>query len=97
MIISHIKNNGIEWEFQSNDEHQEGVAQLSAEFASNFGMAESQCAEDMHQIFKSNIIPKPNEGKHCRNCSLIDICIPKTHKCIKVDNYLQKYLYEETS
>lgn len=57
----------------------------------------SQCAEDMHQIFKSNIIPKPNEGKHCRNCSLIDICIPKTHKCIKVDNYLQKYLYEETS
>lgn len=39
-IISHIKNNGTKWEFQSNDKHQEGVAKLSAEFASHFGMAE---------------------------------------------------------
>lgn len=39
-IISHIKYNGIEWEFQSNEEHQAGVANLAAEFASHFGMSE---------------------------------------------------------
>ena len=39
-IISHIKNNGSEWEFQSNEEHQAGVAKLAAEFANHFGMSE---------------------------------------------------------
>lgn len=39
-IISHIKNNGTEWEFQSNEAHQEGVAKLASDFASHFGMVE---------------------------------------------------------
>ncbi|MBD5357748.1 MAG: hypothetical protein HDR88_12205 [Bacteroides sp.] len=45
-IISHLFHdeniaageNG--WHIQTNDEHCEGVAQLAAEFASEFGMAE---------------------------------------------------------
>lgn len=39
IIISHIYNDG-EWHIQSNDEHCKGVAELAAEFASDFGMAE---------------------------------------------------------
>ena len=57
----------------------------------------SKCAEDMHKLFQSKTIPKPREGKHCQNCSILDICMPKLHKSLNVDNYLQKYLYEETT
>lgn len=41
--ISHLKlsnPDSKEWIFQSNEEHQKGVAELSSQFASTFGMAE---------------------------------------------------------
>ena len=37
-IISHIRT--TDWAIQSNKEHQNGVAQLAASFANEFGMAE---------------------------------------------------------
>ena len=41
MIISHIKkDDNNHWEFQSNEEHQAGVAKLASEFADSFGMGE---------------------------------------------------------
>lgn len=41
MIISHIKkDDNNHWEFQSNEEHQAGVAKLASEFADSFGMSE---------------------------------------------------------
>lgn len=39
-IISHIKNADGNWEIQTNDEHQQGVATLAARFADDFGMGE---------------------------------------------------------
>ena len=38
--ISHIRKTDIGWEIQSNDEHQNGVAELASRFASDFGMGE---------------------------------------------------------
>ena len=38
--ISHIKHTDNRWEIQTNEEHQNGVAQLAATFAGEFGMAE---------------------------------------------------------
>lgn len=40
MIISHIKENNGQWLFQSNEEHQRGVADLASKFAAPFDMAE---------------------------------------------------------
>lgn len=41
MIISHIKQlDDGNWIFQTNDDHQNGVAQLASSFASEFGMGE---------------------------------------------------------
>lgn len=40
MIISHIKEHKGKWIFQSNEEHQHGVAALASKFAESFGMAE---------------------------------------------------------
>lgn len=38
--ISHIRKTDTGWEIQSNDEHQNGVAELASRFASDFGMSE---------------------------------------------------------
>lgn len=38
--ISHIRKTDTGWEIQSNDEHQNGVAELASRFASDFGMGE---------------------------------------------------------
>ena len=54
-----------------------------------------QCAKQMHDIFKSGIMPKPVKASHCRNCSLKDICMPEMSDCTQVKTYLNKNLYED--
>lgn len=56
-----------------------------------------RCAEEMHHIFKSGRLPKTEKGKHCKNCSLVNICMPDIENCSKVSTYLKKHLYEETA
>lgn len=55
------------------------------------------CAEEMHRIFRSGHLPKVVKGKHCKNCSLMNICMPNIESCTQVNTYLKRYLYEETS
>ena len=54
-----------------------------------------QCAKQMHDIFKSGIMPKPVKTSHCRNCSLKDICMPEMSDCTQVKTYLNNNLYED--
>ena len=54
-----------------------------------------QCAKQMHDIFKSGIMPKPVKASHCRNCSLKDICMPEMSDCTQVKTYLNNNLYED--
>lgn len=56
-----------------------------------------ECAKEMHRVFGAGTIPKAEKGKHCKNCSLVDICMPDMDNCSKVSTYLKKYLYEETT
>ncbi|MBQ2321088.1 MAG: hypothetical protein II375_00805 [Bacteroidales bacterium] len=43
-VISHIRRLPDQtWEIQSNEQHQQGVANLAAEFASHFGMRPWGC------------------------------------------------------
>lgn len=54
-----------------------------------------QCTRDMHEIFSKAVIPKAEYGKHCDQCSLKDICMPKmVMDCTTVDAYLNKNLYQ---
>lgn len=54
-----------------------------------------QCADKMHEIFKSQQIPPANMQKFCKNCSLKDICMPEISECMQVGNYLKRNLYED--
>lgn len=50
-------------------------------------------ASRMHQLFNSNITPKPNYLPKCRACSLIGICQPQTMQTQgKVKEYFDKNL-----
>ena len=56
-----------------------------------------ECAHKMHEIFQAQSIPKANKGNHCKNCSLVDICMPNKGRYSMVNTYLTKLLYEETT
>lgn len=57
----------------------------------------TNCAAEMHRLFRTGNIPKAETGKHCRNCSLVSICMPELKQCIRVSTYLKNNLYEETT
>ena len=57
----------------------------------------STCAQEMHAIFSSGQLPAIRHGKHCRKCSLCNICMPETADNTCVSHYLKKNLYEETA
>ena len=56
-----------------------------------------RCANEMHEIFKSGVIPKAEKKHGCTNCSLFDACMPELESRLMVNHYLNKYLYEETA
>lgn len=53
------------------------------------------CAQEMHSIFSSGTMPKANQQKHCRSCSLKDLCMPETERCSEVSHYLKRNFYED--
>ncbi|MDI6619000.1 MAG: CRISPR-associated protein Cas4 [Clostridiales bacterium] len=49
-------------------------------------------SDEMHRIYSERITPKAESGKHCKSCSLTDICMPRlTSKKASVANYIDKY------
>lgn len=54
-------------------------------------------SEAMHKTFISGITPKAVEQKGCKNCSLLDICIPELTMKTSVSYYLKKAFDEETA
>jgi len=53
-----------------------------------------ECAEGMHSIMKNGVTPSAVSKPHCKNCSLVDLCMPSIGNA---KQYLDTYLYEETS
>ena len=52
------------------------------------------CAEQMHQLFDSGMMPKPIKAQPCKSCSLNNICMPETGNRPQVSTYLTRNLYE---
>ncbi len=36
----------------------------------------AELADEMHRLFNSRTTPAAQPGPHCRNCSLVDLCLP---------------------
>lgn len=56
-----------------------------------------ELSEAMHRTFESGNTPMVKERCRCRNCSLIDICLPELTEKTSVAYYLRKALDEETA
>lgn len=54
-----------------------------------------QCAQEMHSLFRSGIVPKASRERHCAKCSLVNICLPEVDNCACVSTYLKRNLYED--
>ena len=47
-------------------------------------------AKRFHELIESEVTPKPVYSKKCDNCSMYDLCMPKTvGKAWSIDNYLK--------
>ena len=54
-----------------------------------------QCAIDMHEMFRSGIVPRAEYGSQCKKCSLKDVCMPEIrHNATTVSTYLNNNLYQ---
>lgn len=76
--------------YYNEDKHREVIAISEA-----LRTTTKQCARQMHEIFNSGMMPQAEPERHCRNCSLKDICMPEMANCTKVSTYLNRNLYED--
>jgi CRISPR-associated exonuclease Cas4 len=50
-------------------------------------------AATMHQLFRAGTTPAAQPGPHCRNCSLVDICLPaSTDGTVNPQKWLERQL-----
>ena len=54
-----------------------------------------KAAARLHELIESGVTPKPDYTKKCRNCSLVDLCLPQAiRKRVSVAAYLDRMLEE---
>ncbi len=51
--------------------------------------------QEMHELYNRRYTPKVKTGKHCRACSLVDLCIPKLCGHKSALQYVQNHLEED--
>jgi len=56
-----------------------------------------QLTATMHELVKDGLTPPPNLKSHCKNCSLVDECVPTLSSPDKASNYLKRNLYAPTT
>lgn len=65
---------------------------LEIEFNEELRNELSEILNQMHELFKKRYTPKVKTGKHCRACSIKDICLPKLCNAKKVSDYIESRL-----
>lgn len=59
------------------------------EFGEDLRARVKELADRMHELFAKGETPPPKKGKWCKNCSLVDICVPEL---VKGNKKMEKYL-----
>lgn len=49
---------------------------LEVEFTPQLRSRTEELATTMHRLHRSRVTPVATPGPHCRNCSLVDVCLP---------------------
>ena len=63
------------------------------EFTENLRILVKNYAKRMHELFEKGLSPPPVYKPHCKSCSLLDICLPKSFTGLhNVEEYLESIL-----
>lgn len=54
-------------------------------------------AEEMHRDFDKGRLPKAEKKPHCRNCSLVNVCLPEWSELPSAKSYLKRSLDEKNA
>jgi CRISPR-associated exonuclease Cas4 len=49
---------------------------LEVEFSPQLRVRTEALAVEMHRLYQSRVTPPAKPGSYCRNCSLLNICMP---------------------
>lgn len=53
-------------------------------------------ADNMHEVYRAGITLEAETYKNCKECSLVDICLPRlTKKKVNIDRYMTNHLDED--
>ena len=53
-------------------------------------------SNEMHHLYEQNITTPAEISKNCKECSLVDICMPRiTKKKVSIANYMSQRLDED--
>ncbi len=50
---------------------------LEVEFTQELRSRTEELAATMHRLYRSGVTPAATPGPYCRNCSLVDVCLPE--------------------
>jgi CRISPR-associated exonuclease Cas4 len=50
---------------------------LEVEFTPQLRLRTEELAATMHRLYRSRVTPAATPGPYCRNCSLVDVCLPE--------------------
>lgn len=53
--------------------------------------------QEMHHYFQRGYTPKVKPDKRCRECSLVNLCLPELEKTISVKKFIENNLREEST
>lgn len=68
---------------------------LEVDFDGSLRGQTEKAAARLHELIESGVTPKPDYTKKCRNCSLVDLCLPQAiRKRVSVAAYLDRMLEE---
>jgi len=62
---------------------------LEVSFDVNLREATIEAAKGFHKMMESNMLPVPEYGAKCKNCSLLEICMPESQG-INIDEYISQ-------
>lgn len=64
------------------------------EFREEYRQRVSSICDEMHKLYDRRHTPKVKPGKHCKACSLSELCLPKLCTNLSVSDYIERNLAE---
>jgi CRISPR-associated exonuclease Cas4 len=67
---------------------------MPVEFTNELRETVRKLCEKARDLIKSGVTPPPKFGKHCKNCSLVNECVPQIAEKSRASLYVEKLLIE---